>query len=108
MVDEEGNQEELSERTCSVLKQNSHKSFLSTESGFNEDADSENYQGSLFLAVASMFQVLFFLGTRQTARGAWRDSTQLLYSRCQEKYVGEDCFSKKYEVKHCEGNKNAG
>ena len=49
-------------------------------------------------------KVLFFLGTRETARGAWRDSTQLLYSRCQEKYVGEDCFSKKYEVKHCEAS----
>jgi len=44
VVDEEGNQEELSDRNCS------HKSFLSTESGFNEDADSENYQGSLLLA----------------------------------------------------------
>ena len=43
VVDEEGNQEELSDRNCS------HKSFLSTESGFNEDADSENYQGRLFL-----------------------------------------------------------
>ena len=55
MVDEEGNQEELSDRTCSLLKQNSHKSFLSTESGFNEDADSENYQGSLFLAGGEMY-----------------------------------------------------
>ena len=47
--EEEGNQEELSDRNCSLLKQDSHKSFLSTESGFNEDADSENYQGRLFL-----------------------------------------------------------
>ena len=53
--DEEGNQEDPSERNGSLLKQDSHKSFLSTESGFNEDADSENYQGSLFLAEASMF-----------------------------------------------------
>jgi len=91
VVDEEGNQEELSDRTCSLLKQNSHKSFLSTESGFNEDADSENYQG-----------------TREADRRPCRDSRQLLYSRCQEKYTREDCFSKKYQVKHCEGNKNAG
>ena len=55
MVDEEGNQEELSDRNCSsLLKQDSHKSFLSTESGFNEDADSENFQGSLFLTGSSM------------------------------------------------------
>jgi len=88
--EEEENQEELSDRNRSLLKQDSDKSFLSTESGFNEDADSENYQG-----------------TRETDRGPWRDSTQLLYSRCQQKYIREDCFSKKY-VKHCEGNKNAG
>jgi len=91
VVDEEGNQEELSDRNGSLLKQDSHKSFLSTESGFNEDADSENCQG-----------------TRNTDGGPWRDSTQLLYTRCQQKYIREDSFSKKYQVNHCDGNKNAG
>ena len=61
VVDEEGNQEELSDRNCSLLKQDSHKSFLSTESGFNEDADSENFQGSLFLTLeVRWIEILFF------------------------------------------------
>ena len=111
VVDEEGNQEELSDRNGSLLKQDSHKSFLSTESGFNEDADSENCQGILFLTEDGRLNIMkycFSLGTRNTDGGPWRDSTQLLYTRCQQKYIREDSFSKKYQVNHCDGNKNAG
>ena len=48
VVDEDGNEEELNDLNCSLLKQDSHLSFLSTESGFNEEAvSSENYQGTV-------------------------------------------------------------
>merc|ERR1712045_266553 len=38
VVDEDGNESELNDLSCSLLKQDSHLSFLSTESGFNEEA----------------------------------------------------------------------
>ena len=42
VVDEDGNEEELNDRNGPMQKQDSHLTFLSTESGFNEDNDSEN------------------------------------------------------------------
>ena len=45
VVDEDGNEEELNDRNGPMQKQDSHLTFLSTESGFNEDNDSENDQG---------------------------------------------------------------
>ena len=45
VVDEDGNEEELNDMNGPLQKQDSHLTFLSTESGFNEDNDSENDQG---------------------------------------------------------------
>ena len=59
----------------------------------------------VFAWLVKCTELSFFLGRREAERGAWRDSTQLVYTRCGQKYIREDCFSKKY---HCEGNKNAG
>ena len=46
VVDEDGNEEELSDRNRTLPKQDSQLTLLSTESGFNEDNESENYQGA--------------------------------------------------------------
>jgi len=82
VVDEDGNEEELSDRNRTLPKQDSQLTLLSTESGFNEDNESENYQGLT-------------------------DSTQLVYTRCRRKDIRSNSFCRQFQVRQCDENKNA-